>query len=150
MCPPTELSLALRPSYPAAPENHATGAPLGGKGAAAPNLPWTHTSEAWPPSSPPPSLQAEFQVSSLPLGIVGNAEIMPNIWMRTARCGRRFPSFQTLPLGWNAHVAPPPGRHSRGGLGASGCGGAACFSSAPPLALRWLPLGYLYVSSTRT
>lgn len=70
-----------------------------GKEAAAPSLLKNHTSEAWPASSAPPSLQAEFQVSNLLGGIVGNADIVPNIWMRTARCGQFFQSFHAVLLG---------------------------------------------------
>ena len=36
---------------------------------------------------------------------MGNADILPNIWMRTANCGQFFPSLQTLPPGWNTEVS---------------------------------------------
>lgn len=38
---------------------------------------------------------------------MGNAGAVPNIWMRTARCGRLLPSFQALPLGRNVNVSCP-------------------------------------------
>ena len=80
-----------------------------------PRPPLEPTSEAQPASAAPPSLQAKFQASALLGGVVGLAEIVPNIWMRTVGRGQRCPSLQTRPSSAQMERSrgPPPCQDSR-------------------------------------
>lgn len=100
--------MAPRSSYLAAPENHSP-CPSRWEGGAVPDLPVEPHFRGLA-SILPPLLHSRQNArsSDLPGGLVGKAEIQPNIWMGAARCGQHSPRFHTLPPGWNVQAARHP------------------------------------------
>ena len=145
VCQQGARSLALRPARFAAPENHPARPPRWEREHLRPAL--EPPSEALPASPVPPSLQAKFQASALLGGVVGQAEIVPNIWMPTVGWGQCCPSLQTRPSPTSKERSrgPPLCQNSCASCGSLGCkfccglgvGGLLLSLSCPLISSLW-------------